>query len=110
MPFMEGKWTELYRYAVDHMIHPDDRGAYSALMDPDKLQSRMESARDGVRSAEFRFRTTDGGWIWTRQVMIAGPRSGLRDGIVWCYIYDISMRKQREQGRISFVAKVYSQA
>ena len=100
VPFMEGKWTELYRYAVDHMIHPDDRGAYSALMDPDKLQSRMESARDGVRSAEFRFRTTDGGWIWTRQVMIAGPRSGLRDGIVWCYIYDISMRKQREQGRI----------
>ena len=100
VPFMEGKWRELFRYSVDHMIHPDDRGAYSALMDPDKLQSRMESARNGARSAEFRFRAVDGGWIWTRQVMIAGPRSGLGDGVVWCYIYDISLRKQREQGKI----------
>ncbi len=102
VPFMEGTWTKLYRYASEHMVHPSDRGAYSALMDPDKLQSRLDNAPiPGVRSAEFRFRAMDSSWIWTRQVMISGTKNGLDEGIVRCYIYDISVQKQREQGRIA---------
>ena len=101
VPFLEGSWTEIYRYSAEHMVHPADRGAYSALMDPDKLQTRMESGQErGVRSSEFRFRDMNGGWIWARQVLVSGSKSGLGEGIVWCYIYDISVQKQREQGRI----------
>ncbi|MBR1821717.1 MAG: EAL domain-containing protein [Clostridia bacterium] len=105
VPFLEGGWVELYRYAAEHMVHPSDRGAYSALLDPDKLQARLETAQSpGVLSAEFRYRTMDGGWIWTRQVMVAGARNGLPEGVVYCYIYDISIQKQREQGRIGSAA------
>ena len=98
VPFMEGAWTKLYRYASEHMVHPSDRGAYSALMDPDKLQSRLDSAPiPGVRSAEFRFRSMDSSWIWTRQVMISGTKNGLDEGIVRCYIYDISCRSRESR-------------
>ena len=102
VPFLEGAWSKLYRYASEHMVHPSDRGAYTALLDPDKLQSQLDSAETrGVLSAEFRYRTIDGGWIWTRQVMVSGQDSGLNEGVVWCYIYDISMQKQRELGRVA---------
>ena len=102
VPFLEGGWRELYRYAIEHMIHPSDRGSFSALMDPDKLQTRLESSpTPGVRSVEMRYRGMDGGWIWVRQVLVAGKRNGLPEGIVHIYIYDISIQKQREGGRIA---------
>ena len=104
VPFLEGEWTKLYRYASEHMIHPSDRGIYCALMDPDKLQSRLErSDIPGVLSAEFRYRSVEGDWIWTRQVMISGARNGLPEGVVNCYIFDISIYKQRAQGRVAAV-------
>ena len=88
VPFLEGAWSKLYRYASEHMVHPSDRGSYSVLLDPDKLQSWLDNAAiPGVLSAEFRYRTIDGGWIWTRQVMVSGPDSGLNEGVVWCYIW-----------------------
>ena len=104
VPFLDGKWSDLYSYTTEHMIHPSDRGAYSALLDPDKLQSRLErSENSGVLSAEFRYRGVDGDWIWTRQVMISGAQNGLPDGVVYCYIYDISIQKRRQQGRVAAV-------
>ena len=102
VPFLEGEWTKLYRYAAEHMLHPSDRGSYSALMDPDKLQSRLErSENPGILDAEFRYRSVEGGWIWTRQVMISGAQNGLQEGVVYCYIFDISIQKQRAQGRVT---------
>ena len=102
VPFLDGEWSKLYRYASEHMVHPSDRGAYSALMDPDKLQSRLDNAdTPGIRSAEFRFRNMDGGWVWTQQVLVSGTRHGLEEGVVRCYLYDVTVQKQREQGRIA---------
>ncbi len=102
VPFLEGGWGELYRYAIEHMIHPADRGSYSALMDPDKIQERLErSQTPGVRSIELRYRGVDGGWIWVRQLLVSGTRNGLPEGTIYVYIYDISIQKQREQGRIA---------
>ncbi len=102
VPFLEGEWTKLYRYATEHMLHPSDRGAFSALLDPDKLQSRLErSENPGVLDAQFRYRSVEGGWIWTRQVMVSGAQNGLPEGVVYCYIFDISIQKERAQGRVA---------
>ena len=102
VPILEGRWTELYRYASEHMVHPSDRGVYCALMDPDKLQSRLENAEiPGVRSADIRYRTVEGSWLWTRQVLVSGAQNGLSEGVVYCYIFDIDIQKQRALGRIT---------
>ena len=76
-PAYELVYDELrdYRFYNPDMLHPSDRGAFSAQLDPDKLQSRLEnSPNPGVLSAEYRYRSVEGGWIWTRQVMVAGAR------------------------------------
>ncbi len=102
MPLIEGAWRDMYRYAIEHMIHPSDRGSYSALMDPDKLQSRLEASRTpGVLSLELRCRGVNGEWIWTRQVIVSGARNGLPEGVVYVYVFDITVQKQRAQGRIA---------
>lgn len=102
VPFLEGSWTKLYHYATEHMVHPSDRGVYGALMDPDKMQAKLENSEiPGVRSTELRYRAVEGGWIWTRQVLVSGAQNGLPEGTVYCYIFDISIQKKRAQGRIT---------
>ena len=100
VPIMNGNWIELSRYCADHMVHPQDRAVYQALMDPETLAPRLESSR-GVLQDEFRFRAVDGSWLWVRQVVVGGSRSGLREGVVRCYVYDINVQKLREQGLIT---------
>ncbi|MEE3396432.1 MAG: hypothetical protein VZR04_03715, partial [Succiniclasticum sp.] len=64
-PVTAGVYSEFYRYAADHMIHPDDAGFYADVMNPDTILQRMaeEELRD---TFEFCFRTTDmkKGWRW----------------------------------------------
>jgi len=99
VPFLSGSWSSLFQYCIDHMVHPEDREIYSALMDPDTMHERLGSAElDGVQSAELRYRTVDGKWLWVRQVLAFGARNGLPEGIIYCYLFDINVQKQREQG------------
>ena len=94
MPVLDGSFSALYHYAGEHMVHPDDRGIQRAFLDPETLEARLESAHpQGVLQAEFRLRLTDGGWCWTRQLILGGPRFGLPKGVVRSYIYDIQDQK-----------------
>ncbi len=105
VPIMKGNWGELSRYCAEHMVHPQDRAAYMGLLDPDSLAERLAApGHKGVLSEEFRFRSVEGSWIWVRQVVVGGRLSGLPEGIVHSYIYDINVQKLREQGRITSTA------
>ena len=100
-PMQSGNWSELYRFFLEHVIHPQDRETFAALMDPDTIAQHMsQSEIPGVMSAEVRYKTVDGKWLWTRLVVVAGAQNGLREGIINCYVYDIDVQKQREQGSI----------
>jgi hypothetical protein len=60
LPMPQGNWSELYRYCADHMVHPQDRELYCALMDPDTVLKRLEqSAIPGVLSEELRYRQAE---------------------------------------------------
>ena len=99
-PVTEGAYSEFYKYAVDHLIHPDETALYAEVMNPDTLLQRL--AEDELQGTfEFRFRSTDmkGDWRWLDQIMIAGSLHGLPEGIVRCYIFDIQNIKDREEGR-----------
>ncbi len=99
VPVLHGNWSELYRYCADHMIYPQDRERYCGLMDPDTVILRLERSEvPGVLSEELRYRTVDGKWRWVRQVLVSGAQNGLPEGVIYSYMYDIDVQKQRELG------------
>ena len=49
-------------------------------------------------SEELRYRTVEGKWRWVRQVLVSGAQNGLPEGVIYSYIYDIDVQKQRELG------------
>ena len=102
VPVMNGGWAELFNYCSEHMVHPEDQAAYRELMDPDTLFERLQNApQRGVLEGEFRYRTVEGKWLWTLQVVVSGVENGLPEGVIHCYIYDVQIQKQREQGGAS---------
>ncbi len=109
-PMREGGWQDLFLYCKEHVIHPGDRDRFVRLMNPDTLLHGLKSAPiEGVRSDELRYRSVDGKWLWTRQVVVAGARNGLPEGIAYCYIFDIEAQKQRELGGDAAGAAVIAQ-
>lgn len=98
-PITEGMYSEFHKYAVDHLIHPDDAGAYRAVMHPDTMLQHL-AENELQDTYEFQFRATDmkGGWRWVDQILIAGPLHGLPEGIVRSYVFDIQNIKDREEG------------
>lgn len=106
-PMLNGSWSELYRYCSEHMIHPQDREKYVSMMGPDTIARRLARAEiPGVLSEELRYRTVDGKWLWTRQVVVSGAQNGLPEGMLYSYIYDIDVQKQREHGHITSSSSV----
>ena len=102
VPVLHGDWSELYGYCADHMVHPDDRETYLAMMDPDTLRQRLEQSEiPGVLSEELRYRTVNGEWLWVGQVVVSGGHGGLPESVVYAYMYDISVQKQRELGDVA---------
>ncbi len=99
VPVLHGDWSRLYRYCADHMVHPRDRELYCAMMDPDTVLQRLENSEvPGVISGELRYRTVESKWLWVRQVLVSGVKNGLPEGVIYSYMYDIDVQKQREQG------------
>ncbi len=95
----EGDYRRLYLYAADHFIHPEDRESFRAMMDPETIAERLHSSETpGALSGEFRMKGTDGTWIWTRQLLLAGQELGRPEWQVCCYIYDIHRQKERVCG------------
>ena len=102
LPVLHGNWSELYQYCADHMVHPQDRERYCGMMDSGTLLQRLERAEvPGVLSEELRYRTVDGKWRWVRQVLVSGVQNGLPEGVIYSYMYDIDVQKQRELGGIA---------
>ncbi|MBR1820385.1 MAG: EAL domain-containing protein [Clostridia bacterium] len=99
IPSVEGSFRGFYDYAVDHLIHPDDRQTYADALNPDGLMARLASSdTPGLIDFQFRIRNLDGDWRWVEQVSLGGPPNDLPDGLVYCYIYDIQNIKDREAG------------
>ena len=94
-----GDFDRLYSFAIDHFVHPEDAEAYRAMIEPDTMLTRLQSAPvPGVLRGDFRLKGTDGSWIWTRHVLVSGPELGLPEGIVHCYVYDTHRQRQRRNG------------
>ena len=95
----EGSFRQLHAFALDHYVHPEDAAAYYDFLNLDTVPRRLrESGFPGALAGSFRFRTVDGGWVWTRQLLIDGPELGKPEGLVYCYVYDTQRQVQRIEG------------
>ena len=109
VPSTEGSFRSLYDYALDHLVHEEDRRAYADAMNPDTLAQRLDrtdAPLPGVLDFQYRVRNPEGGWRWVEQVVVGGAENKLPQGVFYCYIYDIQNIKDREAG----VTRVHSHA
>ena len=99
VPIFEGAFEELFRYSGGNMVHPDDHAVHDALMDRTTIFERLATSETpGVISAEIRYRLKDGGYHWTRELVVGGEEHGIPAGVIRVYIYDIQSMKERELG------------
>ena len=99
VPVTDGSLASMYDYAVDNMVHPEDRNVFAQLFDPESLSQRLaESEIPGALSAQFRYRLQDGGWRWTEVCLVGDGRQGVSRGIVRFYIFDIEHQVTRLGG------------
>ena len=106
VPVMDGHLDSMHRFAPENMVHPDDR---THVMDALKLETLEERLRrsetPGVLQLEARYKLLDGSYRWTRQLLVGGEGSGLPQGVVRSYIYDIQAEKEQEAPRRMIGAK-----
>ncbi len=101
VPVYDSTYSDLHSYAIEHMVHPDDRDVFVSLMEPSTLLQRLaESDTPGVIGAQFRYKLQSGDWRWTEEIVLGGPEHGLPEGIVHCYVFDIQNQKDREFGKV----------
>lgn len=99
VPIFEGDFEELFKYSGGNMVHPDDQAIHDALMDRTTIFERLAASETpGVISAEIRYRLKDGGYHWTRELIVGGEEHGVAAGTIRVYIYDIQAMKERELG------------
>lgn len=99
VPIMEGAFDAMYRFMLDHMVHPDDRDVAQVFLNPDDMLARLDGAPfPGVLESEFRFRLLSGGWQWCRMTLVSRPENGVPEGMAHLYIFDIQHVKERERG------------
>ena len=102
VPVGVGSYRDLYRYANDFMVHPDDRDIHASLMNPDTIvECLAQSDTPGALGARFRYKLQDGGWRWVEQIVIGGAQHGLPENVVRFYVIDIQHSKEREMGQYS---------
>ena len=100
VPVFDSSYTEMFKYAREYMVHPDDQAVFDGLMDPEFLMQRQEeSETPGVRSSQFRYRLQNGGWRWVEHFVFSGERFNIPSGVARCYIFDIQNQKDREFGK-----------
>jgi len=107
-PSMEGVYSAFINYVGTRMVHPEDQQLYLDMMDPQRLPIHLEAA-DDVLDFEFRVRNTSGGWHWCEQYVVSSARHGVPEGAIYCYVFDIQSRKDREEGktRVSYRREVH---
>ena len=62
IPATEGSFRNFYSYAVDHLVHEEDRQVYAGAMEPDTLAGRLDRAElPGVLDFQYRVPNLEGG-------------------------------------------------
>ncbi len=109
VPAVGLSYRELVDFTANHIVHPEDKGAYLGLMKIDGFFERLANARiPNFDFAHFRYKLQDGEYRYVEQVAITGEENGIPDGMFRIYIIDIDNLKSRQLGKVSDESSVVS--
>ena len=110
VPNVDISYKELFKFAKEHVVHPDDRKIYDNLMNPKGFFDRIKKNKiPNFDFAHFRYKLQGGDYRYVEQCVIAGEENGLRDGTFRMYVFDVHNLMVRKLGGISNDANVISQ-
>ena len=109
VPNVDISYKELFSFAKEHVVHPDDRQIYDDLMNPKGFFDRIKNNKiPNFAFAHFRYKLQGGDYRYVEQCVIAGEENGLRDGTFRMYVFDVHNLMIRQLGGISNDANVIS--
>ncbi len=92
---------ELYEFSCSTAVHPQDREAYAAFLNPDGLEERLKKARiPNFDSIIVRFRLQNGSYRYVEQCIITGKENGIEEGLARTYIFDVHNFVSRQLGSV----------
>ena len=101
VPSVGHSYRDLLDFTHKYIVHPDDRGAYMSLMNPDGFFERLKNSRiPNFDFAHFRYKLQNGSYCWVEQIVICGDEFGLPKGVFRMYVIDINNIKGRLLGNI----------
>ena len=102
VPAAAVSYKDLFEFAVEHVVHPEDREIYLSLMNQDGFFERLKNSRiPNFDFVHFRYKLQDGTYRYVEQCVIAGEENGLRKGIFRIYVFDIHNLMVRKLGGIA---------
>jgi len=99
VPSMEGRYSSFYTHVGNRIVHPEESALYLEMMNPDTLVEQLRDG-NGIVNFEFRAQSRRGDWRWCEQYVICGEKHGVPQGLIYCYVFDIQTRKDREEGKM----------
>ena len=101
VPVVHTSFKELFDFAYQYIVHPDDREIFKDLMDPEHIKERISKSNfPNFRYSQFRYKLQNGDYRYVEQCIVTGKENGVEDGHIRLYIFDIQNRKDREAGQI----------
>ena len=98
-PVLDDRYSSLVEYASTHMVHPEDRDAHHALMNPADMEERLaRSWPRGILSGVIRYLALDGTWREMESLLVGGTEYALKNHTVHLYLYDVQEIRRREEG------------
>ena len=102
LPNVQLTYLGLIDYTSKYIVHPDDKGIYDAMMNPDGFFDRLKNNPiPNFDVAHFRYKLQDGQYRYVEQVVIAGEEFGIAEGSFRLYVSDIQNIKSRQIGASS---------
>ncbi len=107
-PVVDGTYASLHQFAMENVLHPDDRDKYEKFAGPKFIVNTLKKSEyPNFAFEHFRLRLKDGQYRWVEEAIITGLENGIDDNIIQFYIFDIHNVKTRELGMISDESNLY---
>ena len=87
VPTVNMSHSEMYRFTLNNLIHPEDREKFKEIANPYTLLQRIGAAEKNIISGQYRYRDKNGIYRWTEEVIIGGVDNGIEEGIVKVFLF-----------------------
>ena len=101
IPHLERSFVNIFDFALQGIVHPDDLEIFNNLMDPRTILDRLHNNKEtpNFLMDHFRYRLANGQWRWVEQCVITGKENGIDEGKIIVFIRDIENQKLRDKGK-----------